>query len=219
LKQWVLDNLPADSADIDLLVTGHSLGAAVATIASNDLAKTFPGRNVYLINFGSPRVGNTDFAKQVVETVRLVERNVNRNGQLPDLVTILPPVAFGFTHVGKENSVMGKEPKGWFGNAIKWIVNGVTTIAGAVVSIVGDVMSLVKATVKVVINGVTETLVVAAGTIALTRCLAGNILSTGVAPNIITVVSAVTSEVTDIGAAVDLHDMTIYLDRLACPAI
>ena len=43
-----------------LLVTGHSMGAALATIAALDIAANFPmmAHRIQLINFGSPPVGN-----------------------------------------------------------------------------------------------------------------------------------------------------------------
>ena len=40
-----------------ILVTGHSLGGALATLAATELRQTYGG-SVNLINFGSPRVGN-----------------------------------------------------------------------------------------------------------------------------------------------------------------
>lgn len=70
--------------------TGHSLGAALATLA----AERRTPQAVY--TFGSPLVGNQAF--------------VNSLGQLPiyrivddeDLVTTLPPAILGFRHVGTE---------------------------------------------------------------------------------------------------------------------
>jgi len=44
----------------DITLTGHSLGASVATIAAMDLGQTYTINDVY--NFGSPRAGNAAFA-------------------------------------------------------------------------------------------------------------------------------------------------------------
>jgi hypothetical protein len=44
----------------DITLTGHSLGAALATIAAMDLGQTYTINSVY--NFGSPRAGNSAFA-------------------------------------------------------------------------------------------------------------------------------------------------------------
>ncbi len=217
LKPWVLKNLP-NNVTFDLLLTGHSLGAAVATIAANDMALSLgPNRNVYLLTFGSPRVGDAAFAEQVVKVVRYLERHVNRDGKLPDLVTVMPPSTFGYIHAGEERT-LGKSAKvGWLGAVVTWIVNGIKTVADSIVTVIGEVFSVVEATVKFVINGVETSIAVGVGTIALARCLAGNVLSTGNVPNVVTTLAALNADVTDIGAAVDLHDMSIYLDRLACP--
>jgi hypothetical protein len=50
-----------------LLVTGHSLGGAMATIAAFELSLL--GYNVRLLTFGSPRVGNTDFAAAITSAL------------------------------------------------------------------------------------------------------------------------------------------------------
>lgn len=44
-----------------ILVTGHSLGAALATVAAYDAKIAFPNKDIYVYNMGSPRVGNTAF--------------------------------------------------------------------------------------------------------------------------------------------------------------
>ncbi|KAJ1475070.1 class 3-domain-containing protein [Baffinella frigidus] len=46
----------------EILVTGHSLGAALATLCAVDLAVLMPETKVRMYNFGSPRVGNKAFA-------------------------------------------------------------------------------------------------------------------------------------------------------------
>jgi predicted lipase len=68
-------------------VTGHSLGAALATL----VAALVPQSR--LVNFGSPRVGNDAFASQ------FDGRSVKRYVGCCDLVTRLPPAFLGYTHV------------------------------------------------------------------------------------------------------------------------
>ena len=47
----------------EIRCTGHSLGAALATIAAADLVQNFKtSSHITLYNFGSPRVGNQAFA-------------------------------------------------------------------------------------------------------------------------------------------------------------
>lgn len=79
-----------------LWVTGHSLGAALATLAVAKLRieKNEPVSGLY--TFGSPRVGDPEFAKNFnadfsTQTFRYVNNN--------DIVTRVP--ALGYYHVGK----------------------------------------------------------------------------------------------------------------------
>lgn len=79
-----------------LWITGHSLGAALATLAcARWRAADKPVHGLY--TFGSPRVGDREFARIfdqdfAARTFRFVD-----NG---DLVTRVPPRALGFSHVG-----------------------------------------------------------------------------------------------------------------------
>lgn len=75
-----------------VIITGHSLGAAMATIVASRLKAL--GRTVTLYTFGSPRVGDHTWAKQFedIEAYRFVNNN--------DIVTGVPPYGF-FTHIGE----------------------------------------------------------------------------------------------------------------------
>jgi hypothetical protein len=76
--------------DCRVLLTGHSLGAALATLAASVL--THP--NAHLHTFGSPRVGDADFAAsmQAIDHSRYVNCS--------DIVTRVPPDQLGYVHVG-----------------------------------------------------------------------------------------------------------------------
>ena len=77
-------------AGIDsLYVTGHSLGAAMATIASGRMQS----KVLALITFGSPRVGNKEFVNSLTVTHYRVQNNC-------DDVTKVPFRLMGFTHHG-----------------------------------------------------------------------------------------------------------------------
>jgi len=78
-------------------VTGHSLGAAVATIAAVELKNrtSFP---VTLTNYGSPRVGNAGFFKYVSNLLPTAVRVVHAN----DIVPHLPLELLGFHHIATE---------------------------------------------------------------------------------------------------------------------
>ena len=75
-------------------ITGHSLGAALATLAADRY------RNVKgLYTYGSPRVGDKDFKKNFrMNTYRFVNNN--------DIVTKVPPAGM-YRHVGELRHIDG----------------------------------------------------------------------------------------------------------------
>ena len=79
-----------------VIVTGHSLGAALAVLCAVDIQYNFPHKDVEVYAFGCPRVGNKAFAKSYNKRVFKTLRIVNGN----DIVTKLPPALFGYRHVG-----------------------------------------------------------------------------------------------------------------------
>ena len=71
--------------------TGHSLGAALATLAADKYPET---RGV--VTFGSPRIGDGAFAASITSRFAgRMQRFVNHN----DIVTHVPPPIFGYKHV------------------------------------------------------------------------------------------------------------------------
>ena len=84
-----------DTANRTLWFTGHSLGAALATLA----ADRYDGKVQGLYTFGSPCVGNIDFAKYfLISAYRFVNNN--------DIVTHLPPLN-RYEHVGEVKFIDG----------------------------------------------------------------------------------------------------------------
>lgn len=75
-----------------LWITGHSLGAAMATIATSRFEET--QKVEQLTTFGSPRVGTRSFVKHI-ETKHM--RFVNNN----DIVTKVPLMLMGYKHHGE----------------------------------------------------------------------------------------------------------------------
>jgi hypothetical protein len=73
-----------------LVLTGHSLGAAMATVA----AATRP--EARLVTFGSPLVGDAAFAKL------FAGRTVRRYVDCADFVTSVPPRLLGYVHIAPE---------------------------------------------------------------------------------------------------------------------
>ena len=76
--------------DKNLFVCGHSLGGAMATIATSRLEHSDYGVTA-LYTYGSPRVGTRKFVKSF-NTPHY--RHVNNN----DLVCTVPPALFGYKH-------------------------------------------------------------------------------------------------------------------------
>jgi len=77
-------------AGIDsLYVTGHSLGAAMATIAAGRMQS----KVLALVTFGSPKVGNKEYVNCLTVTHYRVQNNC-------DAVTKVPFSLMGFTHHG-----------------------------------------------------------------------------------------------------------------------
>ena len=79
--------------NVKLILTGHSLGAALSTILLAHIEGMF-SNSIELINFGSPRVGDSEFCKSIKCS------NITRVVNDDDIITKLP-LPFGFRHVGK----------------------------------------------------------------------------------------------------------------------
>lgn len=86
--------------DYRIVVTGHSLGGAVATIAAAELRRLdarFAARTE-LYTFGSPRVANAEAARWLSDQSHFSWRVTNEN----DLVPRLPPRVLGYHHMEPE---------------------------------------------------------------------------------------------------------------------
>jgi hypothetical protein len=84
ILEWIETSKPDPGK---LIFTGHSLGAAMATLAASIW------QSAWLVTLGSPRVGDAAFA-ETVRTTRIV-----RFVDCCDVVTRLPPKVGGYTHV------------------------------------------------------------------------------------------------------------------------
>ena len=78
-----------------LRITGHSLGAALATLLAIDVAANAGFANPVIYTFASPRVGDKVFAGTYDGLVETSWRVANVN----DVVTQLPPQFVGYLHV------------------------------------------------------------------------------------------------------------------------
>ncbi len=102
VRKALIDSLAALPGR-SLYVAGHSLGAAIATLAILDIVSSTPFRTPFLYTYGSPRVGDHAFA---AEYNRMMGGRSFRVANTSDLIVSMPlPVPFlgffggYFTHV------------------------------------------------------------------------------------------------------------------------
>lgn len=104
---------------LSFTITGHSLGAALATLAAYDVKETFKSRApmVTVISFGGPRVGNQSFRHHLEKQGTKILRIVNSD----DLITKVP----GFVVEDNEDDGTGTgEGSGgahYMGNISNWV--------------------------------------------------------------------------------------------------
>ena len=86
VKAWLAETAAERQ---QLIICGHSLGAAIATLLA------VPSGATRLVTIGSPRVGNADFSaafeRAGIETTRIVN--------FEDIVPRVPPSTFGYRHI------------------------------------------------------------------------------------------------------------------------
>ena len=92
IRNDVIQALKKLSTNKRLFITGHSLGAAIATLAALDIATNTAFTQPHVYTYASPRVGNFDFANMYNQTIHHSLRVVNTN----DLIPHFPPTAIPF---------------------------------------------------------------------------------------------------------------------------
>lgn len=85
-------------------VTGHSLGAAIASIAAFDMKLNY-GFTPSLIDLGRPRIGNHVFTEAIMGEISSVFRMTHHD----DLVPHAPAEFMGFYHSGDEQFFQGDD--------------------------------------------------------------------------------------------------------------
>ena len=90
--------------DTPLYITGHSLGAALATVATQRLEHNPRIREIIAAcyTFGSPRVGDSHYD---IEFKAPIYRVVNTT----DIVTVIPLLAMGYIHIGDVRFLGGRD--------------------------------------------------------------------------------------------------------------
>ncbi len=79
-----------------ITITGHSYGAALAVLCAVDVEYNFSTKDIEVITFGGPRIGNNAFVKSYNKRVCKTLRVENGN----DIVTKVPFASWGYHHVG-----------------------------------------------------------------------------------------------------------------------
>ena len=108
-----------------VVVTGHSLGGAIATVTTPDLAhylqnitehSKYRAVKVTLVALGAPRAGNVRFARNVAQAV---DGRAFRVVNHMDIVTAGPPAFLDFAHVPGRTLTLSRRPQ-----HTKWCVFG-----------------------------------------------------------------------------------------------
>jgi triacylglycerol lipase len=102
VRDSIAANLASATANCDqILITGHSLGAALSVLAAPDIFRNMPPNTIepQLITFAGPRVGFNDFAAAFNAAIESCFRVVN----FLDIVPHVPPSPY--VHVGAEIDV------------------------------------------------------------------------------------------------------------------
>jgi hypothetical protein len=114
----VLDPLPAGTR---VVFAGHSLGAAVATLAAADHAGLRGSAGCQLVTFGSPRVGDATFAASLAGVA------AQRVVHCADVVTRVPPERFDQDAVA--DLLAGFVPDGWLGDGLTGALAAMADVA------------------------------------------------------------------------------------------
>jgi len=94
-QPFVMMALSTAPANHKLIVTGHSLGGAIATLAAGHIRAM--GKAVDLYSFGAPRVGNQKLA-DFIQVPGFFSGQNHRVTHYNDPVPRLPPASFGYAH-------------------------------------------------------------------------------------------------------------------------
>jgi hypothetical protein len=96
-----LKYLLTENATASVTLLGHSLGGALATLASHEISFLLGNtiKKLNLITYGSPRVGYEPFAFNINRRINGLNIRVT---YADDIVTVTPPFSFAFKHVGTQ---------------------------------------------------------------------------------------------------------------------
>jgi len=119
--QTALSSARSLCAHCAVLFTGHSLGAAMATMGAAELGNLEPSTPVLLYTFGSPRVGNRAFVAWAMQGLNTSSPMLRMRRQL-DIVPAIPPRSIGYLHLPTE--IWNKHSEGVADSYIKCDASG-----------------------------------------------------------------------------------------------
>ena len=111
VRNFVLDTLHYLTGVTQVIVSGFSQGAALATLCFRDILHSFPLLKVHGYAYASPRVESLFSSKEFEH--KLKERkdcSFVRISWVGDAVTGVPPFIFNYRHVGNEIFIGGGDP-------------------------------------------------------------------------------------------------------------
>eukprot|EP01028_Stygiella_incarcerata_P014326 TRINITY_DN935_c0_g1_i6.p1 TRINITY_DN935_c0_g1~~TRINITY_DN935_c0_g1_i6.p1 ORF type:complete len:1754 (-),score=348.09 TRINITY_DN935_c0_g1_i6:6294-11555(-) len=85
-----------------IVVTGHSLGGAMAHLTYAFLLEEYSPSRLECATFGSPRVGDDDWMEAMSQYETNMRRYTRESNLVADIVTLLPPEISGYTHIGQQ---------------------------------------------------------------------------------------------------------------------
>ncbi|GAV82465.1 Lipase_3 domain-containing protein [Cephalotus follicularis] len=96
---------------LSFTITGHSLGAALATVTAYDINSHFDNSHmVTVMSFGGPRVGNRSFRCHLEKSGTRILRIVNSD----DLITKVPGFVIDNSDVAEEQAINVANLPSWF---------------------------------------------------------------------------------------------------------
>ncbi|KAI4356629.1 hypothetical protein L6164_000638 [Bauhinia variegata] len=107
---------------LSLTITGHSLGATLATLSAYDIATTFKNTApmVTVVSFGGPRVGNENFRTQLEKSGTKILRIVNSD----DVITKVPGFVVRNDEVAGSGDVQMANTLSWLHRCVeemRWV--------------------------------------------------------------------------------------------------
>jgi hypothetical protein len=99
----------------EFVFTGHSLGAAITTLAAFDAINSgiIPGQQVIMYNYGSPRVGNIVLAQAIEAAIPQIYRVVHYQDIVPHVPPCVRSLVNGECVSSTGDSLLSKIPLLW----------------------------------------------------------------------------------------------------------